>query len=155
MKFSAREDVEAPIDDVFDALCDFDVFERQAMRRGAEVQRVDGGAGPAVGAEWKVVFMMRGRRRKMKLRLARLDSPTQMGFDATSPGMQATFDIELLALSKGRTRMAVALEMTPQTLAARLLIQSLKLAKANLTMRFKARLADYAKMLEDRLHRTA
>ena len=154
MKFSAREDIEAPIDDVFAALSEFETFERQAMRRGAEVQRVDDNPEPAVGAAWRVAFMMRGRRRDLKLQLIRYDAPNDMEFSARSPGMDATFDVELLALSRKRTRMSIALELKPLTLASRLLVQSLKLAKSNLTNRFKGRVADYAKVLEDRLNRS-
>ncbi|MEO0667190.1 MAG: SRPBCC family protein [Pseudomonadota bacterium] len=155
MKFSAREDIEAPIDDVFAALSEFETFERQAMRRGAEVQRVDDSPEPAVGAAWRVAFMMRGRRRDMKLQMIRYDAPNDMGFSATSPGMDATFDVDLVALSRNRTRMSVALELKPLNLASRLLVQSLKLAKSNLTNRFKGRVADYAKVLEDRLKRSS
>jgi len=155
MKFSTREDVAAPIDRVFAALCDFDGFERQAMRRGVDVQRVDALSTPGVGMRWKVAFDMRGRRRKADLELVRFDVPNEMVFDIKSPNIEGAFTVELLALSRSRTRMAIAFEVTPLNLAARLLVQSLKLAKVSLSKRFKLRVADYAKGLEDRLQRSA
>lgn len=155
MKFSAREDIEAPIDHVFASLCEFEGFERQAMRRGADVQRMDDLTQPGVGMRWKASFSMRGRRRDLALELVRFDVPNEMGFVAQSQGMNATFQIELIALSRSRTRMSVALELSPLNLSARLLIQSLKLAKATLTKRFKLRVADYSKGLEERLQRSA
>ena len=41
MKLSTREDIEAPIGTVFDAVTDFDGFERQLLRRGVDVTRDD------------------------------------------------------------------------------------------------------------------
>jgi hypothetical protein len=155
MKFSSREDIEAPIEEVFLALCDFEGFERQAMRRGAEVQRTDTLGAPGVGMSWNASFTMRGRLRKLKLELIRYDVPNEMVFAATSPNMDGLFSVELMALSRSRTRMAIALELTPLNLSARLLVQSLKLAKNSLTKRFKLRVADYAKSLEERLQRSA
>ncbi len=155
MKFSARDDIEASIEDVFTALSDFEMFERQAMRRGAEVVRADEAQQAGVGAAWRVAFMMRGRRRELNLQTVRFDDPNGMGFAAQSPGMDATFDVDLLALSRTRTRMTVALELKPLNLASRLLVQSLKLAKSNLNNRFKQRVSEYCQMLEDRLKRSA
>lgn len=155
MKFSAREDVAAPIDKLFSALSDFEGFERQAMRRGADVQRIDPLTQPGVGMRWKTAFTMRGRRREMTLELVRYDVPNEMRFDLVSQGVTGTFAIELLALSRSRTRMSLALDIAPQTLSARLFVQSLKLAKSSLDKRFKLRVADYAKGLEERLQRSA
>lgn len=155
MKFSTREDINAPIEQVFSALCDFEGFERQAMRRGAEVQRIDTLHEPGVGMRWQVDFTMRGRQRNVELELSRFDVPNEMVFSAKSAGMDGTFSIELIALSRTRTRMSIALEMLPLNLSARLLIQSLKLAKVTLNKRFKLRVADYAKGLEERLERSA
>ena len=50
MKFSSREDLDAPIDYVWQQVTDFVAFERQAMRRGADLcwealGRVDPGRG--------------------------------------------------------------------------------------------------------------
>ena len=155
MKFSTREDISAPIDQVFQALCDFEAFERLAMRRGAELRRTDTMTRPGVGMQWHVTYSMRGRERTFDLELTGFDAPNQMIFDAKSSGIDARFTVDLLALSQSRTRMAVALEMSPLNLPARLLVQSLKLAKSTLSKRFKDRVADYARGLEDRLQRMA
>ena len=55
-----------------------------------------------------------------------------------------------MALSRGRTRVAVELEVKPLNLSARLLVQSLKLAKGSLTRKYKLRIGEYAKGMEER-----
>lgn len=155
MKFSTREDIDATIDEVFESLCAFETFELQATRRGAKVRRVDALTAPGVGCTWDVQFSMRGRQRKLDLVLDIFDRPNQMGFSATSDGIDSRFDVELIALSRTRTRMSIGVDLRPKTLAARLLVQSLKLAKATLTKRFKLRVAEHAKLLEDRLRKRA
>lgn len=155
MKFSTREDIEAPIDAVFDMLCDFEGFERSAMRRGAEVLRTDKMDNPGVGMTWDVAFSMRGKMRNVKLEMIRFERPIEMVIAYRSPGLEGTFQVELMALSRSRTRVVIALEIQPLNLSARLLVQSLKLAKTSLTNRFKLRVADYAKGMEDRYKRQA
>ena len=155
MKFSSREDIEAPIQDVFDFLCDFNSFERQAMRRGAVVQRVDKLRDPGLGMTWDVSFNLRGKKRDVRLTMRDFAPPTNIGLAAKSQGIDGSFVIELIALSRTRTRMSIALELKPMNLSARLLIQSLKLAKSSLNKRFKLRVAEYTKVIEDRLRRTA
>jgi hypothetical protein len=154
MKFSTREDIDAPIDQVFEMLSDFDVYERNALRRGADVRRIDDFKVPAVGMQWKAAFTMRGKPRDLEITLAEYDRPNCLLFQSKSSGIEGALSMDLMALSRGRTRLSVALELKPKNLSARLLVQSLKLAKSNLTMRFKQRVADYAKVIEDR-HNTA
>ncbi|MDF1729513.1 MAG: SRPBCC family protein [Sulfitobacter sp.] len=155
MKFSTNEDVEAPIDAVFDMLSDFEHFERAAMRRGAEVQRVDEMRTPGVGMTWQAVFEVRGKRREAVLEMVTYDRPNEMVVEATSPGMVGEMSFELIALSRNRTRVKAELEVKPLNLSARLLVQSLKLAKKNLTKRYKLRVAEFAKIMEERYARTA
>ena len=154
MKFSSREDIDVPIKDVFDFLCAYDRFERQAIRRGAVVQRVDKLPEPGLGMTWDVSFTLRGKKRDVRLTMVNLTSPTDIGLKAKSQGIDGSFEIELIALSRTRTRMAIALELRPINLSARLLVQSLKLAKSSLNKRFKLRAAEYAKVIEDQLSRT-
>ena len=62
---------------------------------------------------------------------------------------------ELVALSKNRTRIMLSFDIKPLNPSARLLVQSLKLAKTSLTKKFKLRAAEYAKTLEERHQRGA
>ena len=155
MKFSTKEDIEAPIDAVFEMLCDFEGFERSAMRRGAEVQRVDKLAVPGVGMMWNAVFEMRGKRRELQIEMVTFDRPNDIALESTSPGLIGQMGFELMALSRSRTRINVELEVKPLTLSARLLVQSMKLAKASLTKKYKVRVAEYAKGMEERYARVS
>ena len=153
MKFSTKEDIDAPIDAVFDMLCEFDQFERAAMGRGAEVQRVDQLAEPGAGMQWEAAFDMRGKRRALQVEMDRFERPTEMKLETRSQGLTGDMSFDLVALSRSRTRIMVALDLKPQNLSARLLVQSLKLAKNALTKKFKKRVGDYAKDMEERYHK--
>jgi hypothetical protein len=76
-----------------------------------------------------------------------------MAVCSTSDGLVVVTEIDLIALSQSRTRVIVSITVTAKTLTARLLLQSLKLAKTKLTKRFKARVLDYAGDIEDRYRR--
>lgn len=155
MKFSTKEDIEAPIEQVFDMLSEFEMFERSAIRRGVEVQRLSNVTQPQIGMAWDARFEMRGKPRDLHLVLAQYQRPVVIKFDFTSAGIVGELVLDMIALSPRRTRLAVAIVMSPTTLSARVLIQSLRLAKANLSKRFKLKVAEYAKVLEDRYTRLA
>jgi hypothetical protein len=61
----------------------------------------------------------------------------------------------LVPLSPNRTRVNLVLKMSPKTLSARLLVQSFKLARSSINKRFKARMAQYAREIENRVVKTA
>lgn len=155
MELTAREDIDAPLDRVFAAVSDFGALERQAMRRGIEVQRRGGAAGPETGMGWEVEFTFRGKIRKADITLSDLDAPERMVFDTVSGGLDIRMVMDLIALSRTRTRISVATELKPRTLSARLLVQSLKLAKGGLEKRYRTRMAGLAGDLETRLQGVA
>jgi len=147
MKFSSKEDIETPIDRVFEQLTNFEMFERAAIRRGVEIERERDTAQPVVGMAWKARFEMRGRSREARVELTHLDRPNTLRFDAIGKGVDGSFFIDLLPLSQRSTRISVVLDIEPKTLSARLLIQSMKLAKTNLTKRFRKKVREFAKTL--------
>lgn len=153
MKFSTKEDMEIPIEQCFDMLSDFDVFERAGLRRGAEVSRTDDLGYAGEGASWDVHAKIRGKPREIHIEVSEFDRPNLMNFDANSGGMAAGFLVELVPLSRNRTRMRVELNVRPKTLSARLLMQSAKLARNTLNRKYKNRIAHFATDLEDRYKR--
>lgn len=152
MKFSTRHDIEAPIDFVFQRASDFAGFERQAMRRGIEIERADQCEVKEAGMRWKAAFSFRGKDRKVQAELSDFDMPNSLQIQSVSGGVEAEFDAEFLPLSRNRTRVKVGLQLVPRTLSSRLLIQSLKFAKSNLNKRFDARIQQFGKDVEERYH---
>ncbi|MEP3348107.1 MAG: SRPBCC family protein [Litoreibacter sp.] len=150
MKFSTKEDLEIPIDDVFQLLSDFDGFERAILRHGADVSRTDKLTSNGVGMSWKARAEVRGKNRQFEVKLVEYDRPNQMLFDVKTNNMAATFLVELVAMSRTRTRMRIELDVKPQTLSARLIMQSAKLARNTLNRRYKTRIAHFASDLEER-----
>ncbi len=70
MKFKSKEDLDAPIEKVFELLADFERHERSALRRGIEVSRVDSLKAPGVGARWDAQFRFRGKPRRQRSKLS-------------------------------------------------------------------------------------
>ena len=155
MKFSTRSDIEAPIDHVFNELSDFRNFERLAMRRGAKVQRIDRQDVIGPGMSWSAEFPFRGKTRQVQIDLEDYEKPTQLSFAGKSQGLTGYCEIELIELSPKKTRMRLSLDIKPQTLSARLMVQSMKLAKGTIDKRFEARIADYAKDVGTRYSKMA
>ncbi len=155
MDFTATEDIEAPLDQVFAEVSDFATIERSIMRHGVELQRKDAGDTPGVGTTWHADFRFRGKKREAVVTLTEYEPPQAMVFRTVSAGLEAQTRMDLVALSRSRTRISVAVDLQPKTLSARLMVQSMKLARGNLTKKFQLRAAEYARMLEDRLKRSA
>lgn len=153
MKFSSKEDIDVPIEQVFAMVSNFDTIERAALRRGAEVQRLDTLAKPGVGMRWSAAFKARGRMRQLDIDMVAYNPPNVMQFHSVAQGLESDFLIELVAMSRNRTRLSVQLDLKPRSISARLLVQSLKLARSNLNAKFHQRMADYARELENRAAR--
>ncbi len=155
MEFTTKEDVEAPIAFVFAQLTDFAAFERQALRRGAEVRRRDSMARPGVGSIWDIAFKFRGKDRQLRAEITAFDLPNSYRVFSTSAGLEGGLTVDLVPLSRERTRLTVTVAVEPRSIGARLLVQSLRLARGNLNKRLAARVAEYALQVQDRYIRTA
>ncbi len=154
MKFTSRQDIEAPVAYVFAALKDFESWERAALRRGADVARTDKLADVKPGLSWMVKFAYRGRERRLALRLIGLEQPTMMEFSGTGTSLDGQAGIDLMALAARRTRLSVTLDLKPKSIGARVILQSLRLAKARLNRRFSERVLQLCTEIEARYHQS-
>lgn len=150
MKLAAKYDVDAPISFVFDQLVDFDGWERAAMRRGADVIRSDKLRQIGPGATWDANFRYRGKDRAVTIRLDSLAPQTAMGLTAISQLVDGVMGIDLLDLGVARTRFVARLEVKPKTLAARIYVQSLRLARSRVERSFAQKVAQFTAEIEDR-----
>lgn len=154
MKLSTQQDVAVSQDILFVAVTDFSVIEQGVARRGGQMHRSDNLTHVEPGISWNLKFKYRGRKRDAVATLTHLVPSKNMVILAAIGGLNANFTIEILPLSPTRSRMIVGLDLRPQTLSARLLVQSLKLTKSSLVKDFKSRIENYAHYIE-RQHRSA
>ena len=148
MRFSARTDIEAPVEHVFAYLTDYAAHEASAARRGARVERVERQRAPATHPAWKVEFPYNGRERELALEVNTHTPGEQLVMDARYQGLDLHLDFELVSLARVRTRLIVKVDLTPRSLKARLVIQSLRIAKNTIQKRFEKRLAVLAGDIE-------
>lgn len=155
MELKSKATLDVPIEDVFAMLSDFEGYERSALRRGIEVVRLDALGQPAVGAKWDLKFQFRGKDRQMLHEIVGYDQPEQIVFKSHMQGLDIDSQVELVALSRTRTRINLMAELTPNSLPSKLLVQSLKLARAKIGQKMDSKLEAHARDLEDRYRRSA
>jgi hypothetical protein len=154
MKLVSKYDVEAPAAFVFAQLADFDAWERAAMRRGADVTRSDTLRTPGPGMTWACKFRYAGKDRKVALTLDRISPISAISLSMTAAPVDGDMQIDILDLAAKRARIEVRLEVKPKTLAARLYVQSLRLARSRVERGFAKRVAQLAVEIEDRFKRS-
>ncbi|HKL69989.1 SRPBCC family protein [Salibaculum sp.] len=150
MELSAREDIEAPVEQVFREVTDFAVFERAIMRRGGDVGLLEGPVPPETGARWEVKFRLRGKNRRVLATLERLDPGQGLTIGFVSPNIKGHCTVDLVALSASRTRLNVVIVTRPVSIAAKVLAQSLRLGRGRIERRFRTTVATYAEDIEAR-----
>lgn len=150
MRFASKQDIEAPIDALFQILSDFEAWERAVMRRGVELERKDKLRQAAPGMRWSARFLYRGKTRDLDVELTQLDPSTLMRFAGVSNALEGVVSVELMELGAKRTRLSCVIDITPRSLTARIFIQSLRLARAKLDRKFDQRIALLAGDIEMR-----
>jgi Polyketide cyclase / dehydrase and lipid transport len=149
MKLTAKTDVEVPAAHVYASLTDFPAWEREGARRGVEIEHAAGTSGAGVGKVWKLKALYRKKLRKITLRIDDLVENQKLGLHVDSPAAEGTTRLEIIVLSPRRSRLRLDLDLRPKTLAARLFINTMRLAKGRVQARLEARLGQLGARIKD------
>ncbi len=154
MKLTAKTDIEAPTSFVYASLLDHASWESEALRRGAEVERPADMPLTGVGAGWRLRVPFRGKVRKVLVRIDSVVQDSLLVCGIEGQAIEGSSTMEMLALSPRRTRLRVQLEIKPKTLAARLFLNTLRLAKGRVQARLEKRLRQLGQRIQDKAERT-
>ncbi|HLQ20582.1 MAG TPA: SRPBCC family protein [Tabrizicola sp.] len=154
MKLTAKTDLEVPAAFVFATLVDHASWEREAVRNGAEVERPEGTPPSGPGAAWRIRGHFKGKSRKALLKIEELAEDRHMLLSIDSPAIEGSTRFEIMVLSPRRSRLRVDFEIKPKTLAARLFINTMRLAKGRVQAKFEKRLGQMGSRIKDRYERS-
>lgn len=141
MKFKVSEDVDAPMTHVWSQFTDFGALEAEAKGRGAEVSRVGNWTEAREGVEWRGAVTVRGKRRPVTSKITRFESEDICITESRIGGMACYYEMTFVALSPNLTRVGLVLDLSAETLTARLILQTMKLARGRVLQRLQGLLA--------------
>lgn len=150
MKLTAKTDLDAPAGFVYACLADHASWERDAAQRGIEVQRPADMPLSGLGAGWLVKVPFRGQPVAVLLRLEQQVPPERLGFAMQSKAIEGDFVLNVIELSPRRTRLQLVMDVKARTIAARLLLNTLTLAKGRVQARVEKRVRQIGAMIQDR-----
>lgn len=153
MKLTAKTDLEAPVEFVHAYLCDDAAWEREATRRGIEVERPADMPLTGVGAGWRIRVPFRGRIRDVLLRLDDLVQNQSIAYSFEGQALVGTTVMETKAISPRSSRLKVTIDAKPKTLTARLFLNTLRLARRKVEDRLEKRISQLADRIEERYAR--
>ncbi len=148
MKFKVSEDVDAPQAMVWAKFVDFTALEDDARGRGATVTRVGNWTDTAEGVAWRGDVTARGKSRPLAAKVTRFAPEDLCLIESRIGGMNCSYEMTFVPLATEVTRVALVLELSADTLTARLLLQTLKLARGRVLQRMQAVIARQGNAVE-------
>jgi len=149
MKFETIEEVDAPQDFTFARFTDFLRYENLARNYGADLRRVGGFAEVSEGATWRGSIPIKGRTRGVEAVVSRYSPCDYTRIDTDVGGMKVVFEMRFEELPGEKTKLVAVTELQAKTLAARLIIQSAKLARKRVQAKITSKIVALANEYED------
>lgn len=148
MIFETREELDVPRDFAFSRFADFTRYEDAARSYGADIRRVNGFARIAEGVSWRGSVVVRGKTRGVEATVTRLQRPEHARMDTSVGGMAVGVDLFFEEIGPDRTLVRVCAQLKATTLAARLILQTVKLARKKIQDKIDSRVVALANQYE-------
>lgn len=142
MKFISKGDIEAPTDFVYADMTDYEGWEKSIRKRNTQLVRSPGPIRP--GTTWDTKFRLRGRDRDMVMTLLSETQDRQVLLTIADSSLDVDVSTDLMPLNPKVSRVAVTIHLRPRNLAAKLLTQSLRLARTKIQHQLDWRVAGWA-----------
>ena len=127
---------------------DFSGFEEDARGRSAILNRVGNWTQTVQGVEWRGEVTVRGKSRPITAKVTQLVPQELCIVDSRIGGMNCHQEIIFVPLSTTVTRVALMLDLSADTLTARLLLQTMKLARGRVLQKLQGVLARQGNAVE-------
>ena len=153
MIFETREEVDVPRDFAFARFANFTRYEQAARGYGADIRRVNGFTEVAEGVSWRGSVVVRGKTRGVEATVTRLARPEHAQLQTVVGGMTVDVDLFFEELAPERTLVRATARLKASTLAARLILQTVKLGRRQIQAKIDSRIVGLANQFEDEYRR--
>ncbi|WP_168201249.1 SRPBCC family protein [Qingshengfaniella alkalisoli] len=149
MKLTASAEIDASAEIAFARMSDFDGFLGVLTDQGTFLQRRNAPDPITVGTTWSGQLDIRGAVRDIDVELTGLERPRFYELAAHGGGLQATMRVDVIAEGADASRALVAIDLTPVSLAGRIVLQSVKVMHRKLEKRLRSRLRRFARYITE------
>ncbi|MEM1272202.1 MAG: SRPBCC family protein [Pseudomonadota bacterium] len=148
MKLKVSDDAECPVDLVYAGITDFARIESELRDHGVHINRIGKWDRPEIGAAWAGRGEIRSKMRRIDAKITAMEPGRMFEVEAKIGGLRVAHETRLVPLGERVTRINITTDLRPDTLSARLLLQSLKLARGRVLDRMQRRLASDIRRIE-------
>ena len=153
--FEAQAETETSVVDAYDMACAYPRHETAARKAGFDVTRHGTVEDVLTDLHWTASGRFRGRHRDISVSVTEAIPPVRLHVVTRIDLIDAHSDIQFFETGRNRCQIRLKLGLVPHTLAARLLIQPLRLSRPRITRRLTHALTRFARKAERRARRQA
>ena len=150
MKFRETLDVNVPAEFAFSELSDHETIERLAMQRGVAIRRTDRLSKPGPGMSWRADWEWGGRKRRTNITLTRREPPKRIVVETETAGVAGRLETEVVPMTAESCRLIIESEVRAVTFAAKVVLQTIKLARGRIERAVGERIGQLSARLEAR-----